>query len=183
MNLTIQEVNENNLQDVCGFPSRLKVDSILMPIFQNGQMIYEIQNLSASYEKTYPEEDEMNESYLSDSNKTAFLAYVEGELAGQVLLEKYWNQYAHIWDIRVKESYRKLGIGKELIHVARKWAKDQNLSGVSLETQNTNVAACLFYQRCGFYLGGFDRYLYRGLGNHYEIALHWYLLFDEEDVT
>lgn len=182
MNLIIQEISESNLQDLCGFPSKLIVDSILMPIFQNGQMTYQIHKLSSSYEKMYLEEDESNESYLIDSDKTAFLAYVDGNLAGQVLLKKYWNQYAHIWDIRVKESYRKLGIGKELIKVTRKWAKEQELSGISLETQNTNVAACLFYQRCGFYLGGLDRYLYRGLGNHYEMALHWYLLFEEEDV-
>jgi streptothricin acetyltransferase len=47
-----------------------------------------------------------------------------------------------------------------------------------LETQNINVAACLFYQRCGFTLGGFDRYLYRGLDpSTEEVALYWYLLF------
>ena len=48
-----------------------------------------------------------------------------------------------------------------------------------LETQNINVAACLFYARCGFVLGGYDRFLYRGLTPETdEIALYWYLIFD-----
>lgn len=34
------------------------------------------------------------------------------------------------------------------------------LPAVRLETQSSNVPACLFYERYGFKLGGFDRYLY-----------------------
>jgi streptothricin acetyltransferase len=46
-----------------------------------------------------------------------------------------------------------------------------------LETQNDNVPACLFYERCGFTLAGFDRNLYRALRpDTEEIALYWYLL-------
>jgi streptothricin acetyltransferase len=58
------------------------------------------------------------------------------------------------------------------------WARDRQLAGVMLETQNNNVAACRLYESCGFQLGGFDRCLYQGLhpGTH-EIALYWYLLF------
>jgi streptothricin acetyltransferase len=47
-----------------------------------------------------------------------------------------------------------------------------------LETQNTNVAACLFYRRCGFELGGFDRFLYHAIHpDSDEIALYWYMFF------
>ncbi len=56
------------------------------------------------------------------------------------------------------------------------WAKKNNMVGIMLETQDNNVDACLFYQKCGFKLGGFDKYLYNGLGNpNKEIALYWYL--------
>jgi streptothricin acetyltransferase len=58
------------------------------------------------------------------------------------------------------------------------WARGRGLTGIMLETQNINVAACRLYERCGFVLGGFDACLYRGvmLGTR-EIALFWYLLF------
>ena len=52
---------------------------------------------------------------------------------------------------------------------------------LKIETQNNNVAACRLYESCGFQLGGFDRYLYQatmpGTG---EIALYWYLLFEND---
>jgi ribosomal protein S18 acetylase RimI-like enzyme len=61
------------------------------------------------------------------------------------------------------------------------WAQDRQLPGVMLETQNINVAACRLYERCGFTLGGFDRYLYQGLHpDTEEIALYWYLVFPHE---
>ena len=38
----------------------------------------------------------------------------------------------------------------------------------------------LFYQRCGFKLGGFDQRLYRNFPDVAgEIALYWYLIFSE----
>ena len=48
--------------------------------------------------------------------------------------------------------------------------------GIRLETQTNNVTACRFYQRYGFKIGGFDKYLYTALGKEREeIALYWYL--------
>ena len=45
------------------------------------------------------------------------------------------------------------------------WARDKGLGAIRLETQSNNVAACSFYQRYGFVLGGYDRFLYRELGS------------------
>jgi ribosomal protein S18 acetylase RimI-like enzyme len=59
------------------------------------------------------------------------------------------------------------------------WARDKGCPGMMLETQNNNVAACRFYESCGFELGGFDAYLYKGLNRTTdEIALYWYLMFE-----
>jgi len=53
-----------------------------------------------------------------------------------------------------------------------------------LETQNSNVAACLFDKRFGFMLGDIDRFLHRGEDpRNHEIALFWYLLFGDEGVA
>ena len=37
------------------------------------------------------------------------------------------------------------------------------MPGIMLETQNNNVAACKFYEKCGFVIGGFDFLVYKGL--------------------
>ena len=69
-------------------------------------------------------------------------------------------------------------MGRALLQHAVAWARERQLAGVMLETQNNNVAACRLYESCGFQLGGFDRYLYKGLHpDTDEIALYWYLLF------
>ncbi len=59
------------------------------------------------------------------------------------------------------------------------WARSKQLPGIMLETQNINVAACRFYESCGFKLGGMDRFLYKGISKDLdEIALYWYLLLE-----
>jgi ribosomal protein S18 acetylase RimI-like enzyme len=105
---------------------------------------------------------------------------VDEQLAGQVILRKNWNHYAYLEDIAVDAGFRRLGVGRALLQHTVAWAKARQLAGIMLETQNNNAAACRLYESCGFKLAGFDRYLYKGLDpNTDEIALYWYLLFDE----
>ena len=68
-------------------------------------------------------------------------------------------------------------MAKNLFCQAKQWARERNLAGIMLETQNNNVSACKFYERCGFRLEGFDQYLYKGVNLETdEIALYWYLI-------
>jgi hypothetical protein len=50
---------------------------------------------------------------------------------------------------RGEEPIQEARIGRALIDRAIDWAKDRELPGLMLETQNDNVPACLFYERCG----------------------------------
>jgi ribosomal protein S18 acetylase RimI-like enzyme len=47
-----------------------------------------------------------------------------------------------------------------------------------LETQDTNLAACRFYKKYGFILGGVDTMLYRNFENKDQKALFWYYPVD-----
>lgn len=62
----------------------------------------------------------------------------------------------------------------KVIDAAVQWAKDGGMFGLMLETQDTNLTACRFYQRCGFILGGVDTMLYQNFPNSDEKALFWY---------
>ncbi len=116
------------------------------------------------------------QAYIDKPDHAAWLAYVDNRLAGQNLVHENWNRYAIIWDIAVNPPFRRQGVGSRLIEQAIAWARERHLPGVMLETQNINVASCRLDERCGFVLGGFDSYLYRGImpGTN-EIALYWYL--------
>lgn len=117
----------------------------------------------------------------SEAGQTVYLAFIENRAApaGQITLSPNWNNYALIEDLSVDVSCRRSGIGRKLIDQAITWARAAGMKGIMLETQNNNVKACLFYESCGFRIGGMDACLYKGLDlRHRETALFWYLLFD-----
>lgn len=179
MKITIEAISPENINDAGQCDGEFVIDARLVLHMENNQIRYTITDMPRT-KKRYDNDDTDYSSYMDDPDKTIFLAYVEGQIAGQIILRRNWNQYAYIEDIAVDAHFRRLGIGQELISQAKQWAQERNLPGLMLETQNNNVKACQFYERCGFQLRGFDTYLYKGI-NHdtAEIALYWYLVFGE----
>ena len=45
-----------------------------------------------------------------------------------------------------------------------------------VETQDNNLLACRFYEKCGFVIGAVNTMLYRNFNNE-EFAVFWYLSF------
>lgn len=176
MQIAIKPLNEQNIHDLNRCDGTFTVDALLVPHTEEGHLCYTITPVPP-YQKQYPHQVDPSAA-IHHPDKAIFFAYLDTQLAGQIILLKNWNGYAYIEDIAVDASFRQRGIGRVLIQQAIEWAKAKQLPGIMLETQNNNVAACLFYQRCGFELGGFDKYLYQALhpGTE-EIALYWYLRF------
>lgn len=116
-------------------------------------------------------------TYLPDApaDTECHVAFVEGKAAGELRCGPHWNGYLYVHDLVVGTAFRRQGVGAALVRHAMERARRLALAGVALETQNTNWPACHLYARCGFQLGGFDRYLYRALEPaSTEIALFWY---------
>lgn len=130
------------------------------------------------YRKSYGFDVDELTRYLESSEGALFVAEVNGSPIGYVAVSRGWNNYALIEDIAVDASQRRSGVARLLIDMAVGWARGAGLAGLRLETQSNNVAACRFYKRYGFVLGGHDRHLYRAMhpGTREE-ALFWYLLF------
>jgi ribosomal protein S18 acetylase RimI-like enzyme len=176
MTIIVCELNEQNIQDVNKCDGTFTVDSKIILQAEKDDIRYTVVSV-LPYQKRYPSDEIDYTTYLAKPDKTIYFAYMDRQLAGQIILRKNWNQYAYVEDIAVDIHFRKCGVGRTLVAEAIDWAKTKLLAGIMLETQNNNVAACRFYERCGFKLGGFDRYLYKGISkNTEEIALYWYLL-------
>lgn len=179
MEITIEGFDAHNRLALNRCDGAFMVESKLILHAAQGAPTYTLVSVPP-YLKRYPpsqiSDEVIDAASLAALNKAIFFAYGDGELAGQIILSQSWNGYAYMDDIAVDSRFRQCGIGRALIQQAIVWAKANELPGIMLETQNTNVAASLFYQHCGFELGGFDRYLYRALDpNSDEIALYWYL--------
>ena len=79
---------------------------------------------------------------------------------------------AVLWDIRVAPDARRQGVGSALFQRVEGWAQLHSCRQLKIETQNTNVRACRFYERQGCQLRAIDRTAYPDLPE--EIQLLWY---------
>ena len=111
------------------------------------------------------------------AEEALFLARGGGGVAGYVAVSRGWNGCAEIDDIAVARPFRRRGLAGRLMDSAVLWARAEGMTTLRLETQSNNVAACRFYRRYGFELGGYDRFLYGRLEPDVagDVALFWYL--------
>jgi streptothricin acetyltransferase len=182
--IEIRPLGPDNMADAQSSDASLVIDAELVLDAKEGVISYEVRPLPAT-RKTYARSEARElESFIGDPDKSFFLAYVDGKVAGHASVSVNWNKLALIDHVEVDANFRKRGVGRALIAQAIAWAREKGLPGLMLETQNNNVAACKLYEACGFTLGGFDRYLYQGeMPGTREIALFWYLMLPRDQVT
>jgi GNAT superfamily N-acetyltransferase len=110
-----------------------------------------------------------------DGGQTVGGAAVAWQTPGIELLDGR-SDLAVLWDIRVKETNRRQGVGTALLRAATDWAKSRDCSLLKIGTQNVNVAACRFYSKLGCVLGRIDRLAYRQCADlASEVMLVWHL--------
>jgi ribosomal protein S18 acetylase RimI-like enzyme len=91
----------------------------------------------------------------------AFAAELDGKQVGWIELGYHkWNNRMRIWEILVREEYRRRDIGTLLMDYAVKIAKEKGARALVLETQSCNAPAITFYLKYGFELIGFDSTAY-----------------------
>ncbi len=134
--------------------------------------------VEAPYDKSYGFDGDELHGYLDGDGLALFVAEAAAGPVAYAAVSRGWNGYAVVDDIAVDAAHRGGGTGRRLMDAVVGWARLEMLEGVRLETQSNNLAACRFYRRYGFVLGGYDRYLYTPLhpGTN-EVALFWYLRF------
>ncbi|KAB2358540.1 streptothricin N-acetyltransferase SatA [Bacillus toyonensis] len=183
MSLLISELKTNDLDNFPEIDDSFIVNARLILSLSkvNRRIEYTIEDVP-SYEKSYLQNDNEElayNEYINKPNQVIYIALLHNQIIGFIVLKKNWNHYAYIEDITVDKKYRTLGVGKRLVDQAKQWAKESNMPGIMLETQNNNVTACKFYEKCGFVIGGFDFLVYKGLDmTNDEVAIYWYFHFE-----
>ena len=176
MNITLRQMDSHSLHQVDGFNRNSMVNSHLLVQLQDNKISYSIIPVEP-YEKILSVDPEDYTTFIDNPQKVIFFADVDGKPAGQIKLIPWWNKFAYVEELIVDTEFRGQGVGRALMDCAIRWAREQGFPGLTLETQDNNVPACKFYEKCGFVLSGFDLYAYKELDNSGEIALYWYLIF------
>jgi len=134
------------------------------------------------YRKCYGIDPDEFKAYRNAPDAAVFVAWLGERAVGHLVISTNWNGFAHIDELAVDASARRLGVAHSLRDVARFWAHGKALPGLMLETQNNNLAACRLYERYGFKMGGIDHLRYRGIDpGTREVAIFWYLQFAPQE--
>ncbi|MCI8387644.1 MAG: GNAT family N-acetyltransferase [Clostridiales bacterium] len=136
-----------------------------------GRMIPSYINEQWNYDVVHFGKDEICEMIFPDENydydimleNSVFVGAYDGEkCVALAILQDSWNKYMYLYDLKVSKSYRCKGIASALIDKAKEICKEKNYHGLYTQGQDNNLAACEFYIKAGFHIGGFDSNVYKG---------------------
>jgi GNAT superfamily N-acetyltransferase len=185
MNIEIRQESSASLADYGQIPIAFEVSAVCdVSTAANGQFHLVTRLLPNSYIKDY---DAISERPLDwprgfDISTWAFFAaFASGHRVGGAVVA--WHtphldmlegrrDLDVLWDIGVRPSHRRQGVGAALFEAAVTWATAQGCRWLKVETQNVNVAACRFYAQHGCDLLAVNSGVYPELPG--EIQLLWY---------
>ncbi len=175
------------LPEYACIPISFTVDRVFDVTIRDGEQGFALseRRLEAPHEKDYDAmagEGPLQWGRRFDLSKWAFFtarfadrivggAAVAFDTPGLAMLEER-RDLAVLWDIRVAPDARGQGVGSALFRKVEEWAQLHACRQLKIETQNTNVRACRFYERQGCRLQAINRAAYPELPA--EIQLLWY---------
>lgn len=139
-----------------------KLFGLMLPSYNNGRWEYTVIKLPPENhtEMCFPDE---NYDYDALSQNSVFIgAYDGGQCIGLAILKHDWRRYMYLYDLKVNAAYRRKHIGAMLIEKSKETALEHGYRGLYTQGQDNNLAACLFYIKNGFVIGGLDTRVYTG---------------------
>ena len=141
----------------------------LIPSLTLGNWEYKIEYFEEQREMCFPDFE------YEPCDGGIFLGAYDGDnCIGLAVLRKGLFKYLYLDDLKVNAAYRRQGVGTKLITAALAKAGELGLLGVYAIAQDNNLAACLFYLKCGFEIGGFDNRAYRGTAQEEKADIYFY---------
>lgn len=138
-----------------------------------GEWSYEIELFDEIESMVFPDEN----YDLADIQKKGFAlgAYQDGVCVGIATYEFNWNKYIYLADLKVNRDFRKMGVAAGLIKEGQKQAEKRGYQGLYTVGQDNNLAACKFYLKQGFEIGGFNTKDYSHTNQAEKADIYFYL--------
>lgn len=153
------------------------------PFLQFGRMIPTYIDQKWGYSIQLFSEEEKSELCFPDENYDfdklssdhLFIGAYDGDACvGVAILKDDWFKYMYLDDLKVSSAYRHQGVGAGLIEASMEAAKKRGYNGLYTIGQDDNLAACKFYLKMGFEIGGFDNRVYKGTSQESKANIFFY---------
>lgn len=139
----------------------------------NNEWLYETEKFAQVEAMKFPDENYQFEDI--QENGFAIGAYQDNKCVGLAIYEYNWNKYLYLQDLKVNRQFRKMGIAGALIKEGQKTAKDLDYKGLYTIAQDNNLAACQFYLKEGFEIGGLNTHDYQHTQQEDKADIYFYL--------
>ena len=81
------------------------------------------------YRKCYGIDPEEFSSFRDAADSAIFMAYLDDEPVGHLVVSTNWNGFAHIDELAVHAPARRHGVAKALLDVAQFWSRKKETAG------------------------------------------------------
>lgn len=102
-------------------------------------------------------------------------AYEAEQLIGLAIFQNDWKKYMYLHDLKVTQAHRQKGVAAKLIEKGHELALERGYHGIYTIAQDNNLAACCFYLKQGFLIGGFNDWDYRHTLQAGKADIYFYL--------
>lgn len=130
----------------------------LMVSRSNNQWTHEEMYFAETESMTFPDENYQYEDIQPKG--FAIGAYDNDQCVGLAIFDDNWNKYIYLNDLKVNSSFRKMGVASGLLAAGRQIAEKKGYKGMYTVAQDNNLAACKFYLKQGFEIGGLNTKIY-----------------------
>ena len=170
--IAVREISRANSADVALQNEPFAVFGRLVPCYANRKWSYSTEIFPTVSEMTFP--DELYDFARMAAN-TSFLGAYDGERCiGLAVVQEGFFRYRYLLDLKVNAAYRRRGVGAQLIGAACALAAQRGDIGLYTCAQDNNLAACRFYLKAGFEIGGFDSRAYDGTAQEGKSDIFFY---------
>lgn len=171
--IEIKRIEEARQQDIRLPNEPFALFGRMLPQFADGHWSYTVESFDTVSEMCFPDENYRYEEMKADS---VFLGAYDGDTCvGLAVLQRGFFRYMYLYDLKVSKAYRGRGVGHQLMQAARTVAAENGYRGLYTVGQDNNLAACLFYIKSGFRIGGLDTEVYNGTSQEGKADIIFYL--------